>query len=98
MLAERAGISESAINRLERFDREPRFDTVSKIEAAFAQAGVEFDSRSDGKLELLVNPEVVDEMMTRISQGTSVTSRGKIDTQGSYEPAMDQQLETPDKN
>ena len=87
MLAERAGISESAINRLERFDREPRFDTVSKIESAFAVAGVEFNSRSDGKLELLVDPQVVDEMMSRITQGTSVTSRGKIDTQGSHTSA-----------
>lgn len=89
VLAERAGVSESAINRLERFDREPRLDTITKIESAFAEAGVEFESRSDGKLELLINPEVIDDMMARITQGASVTSRGRVDTQGNQLQAVE---------
>lgn len=78
-LAQRAGVSESAINRLERFDREPRLDTISKIESAFANAGVEFESRSDGKLQLVIAPKVIDEMTQRIDQGGDVTSRGRVE-------------------
>ena len=80
-LAERAGISESAINRLERFDREPRLDTVSRIESAFAEAGVEFERRSDGKFELVVSEAVIEDMAQRIQKGAGVTSRGRVDTQ-----------------
>jgi transcriptional regulator with XRE-family HTH domain len=83
VLAERAGVSESAVNRLERFDREPRLDTISKIETAFANAGVEFESRPDGKLQLVLAPSVIEEMTQRIDDGGDVTSRGRIGSKAS---------------
>ena len=80
-LAKRTGVSEAAINRLERFDREPRLDTVLRIEEALSVAGIEFERRSDGKFELVVSEAVIDDMAQRIQEGAGVTSRGRIDTQ-----------------
>ena len=81
-LARQANVSEAAINRLERFDRAPRLETVLKIEEALSAAGVEFERRSDGKFEIVINESVIDDMAHRIQAGSGVTARGRIDTRG----------------
>jgi transcriptional regulator with XRE-family HTH domain len=77
-LASRAGISKPALNRLERFESEPRLETVLKIEEALSAAGVVLERQSDGKSSIILQPEVIEEMSERIKAGESVTSRGKV--------------------
>lgn len=79
-LASRAGISKPALNRLERFESEPRLETVMRIEETLSAAGVVIDRQSDGKSCIVLQPEVIKEMAQRIKAGESVTSRGRIDT------------------
>ena len=78
-LASRAGISKPALNRLERFESEPRLETVMSIEEALAAGGVVLERQSDGKSSIVLQPEVIEEMAERIKAGESVTSRGRID-------------------
>lgn len=77
-LATKAGISKPALNRLERFESEPRLDTVMRIEEALAEAGVRIEQRDGGEFGVAINHAVVKDMAERINAGESVTSRGKV--------------------
>ena len=77
-LATKAGVSKPALNRLERFESEPRLDTVIRIQEALAEAGVRIEQREDGEFGIAINQGVVKDMAERIDAGESVTSRGKV--------------------
>jgi len=77
-LATKAGVSKPALNRLERFESEPRLDTVIRIQEALAEAGVRIEQREDGEFGIAINHAVVEDMAERIEAGESVTSRGKV--------------------
>lgn len=49
-LAERTGLSKVTISLIERRRCSPRVDTMAKIEAAFEEAGIEF--QADGAIRL----------------------------------------------
>lgn len=77
-LANRAGVSVPALNRVERFSAEPRLETMLKLEAAFTDAGIDIKRRGDGGFEIQIRPEVIDEISGRIDAGEAVTSRGRV--------------------
>jgi len=44
-LAERSGLAEITVRKLEKGDSDPRASTIRRIEAAFAKAGITLDER-----------------------------------------------------
>jgi len=77
-LAAKAEVSKPALNRLERFESEPRLETILKIEDALAVAGVRLERRADGEFAMIIGSKVITEMAARIEAGESVTARGKV--------------------
>ena len=78
-LAAEATISKPALNRIERFESEPRLETVLKIEEAIARAGIRVEHQEDGEFQITIGQPVITGISDRIKAGESVTSRGKMD-------------------
>jgi predicted transcriptional regulator len=58
-LAQRAGISEPAINRLERGESEPRYSTFASILSTFRKAGIMLDETPKGGFTMFFDTEVI---------------------------------------
>ena len=97
-LASEAEISKPALNRLERFQSEPRLETVIKIEEAVARAGIRVEHRDDGEFQIIVSQPVIQGVAKRIEAGESVTSRGSIGSvpKSQSRAYVRKQTETPD--
>jgi transcriptional regulator with XRE-family HTH domain len=57
-LAQRAGLTQRSVHKLEQGDTEPRRATVRVIEALWRQQGVEFEDLADGGFRLRARPEL----------------------------------------
>ena len=77
-LAAEAQISKPALNRLERFESEPRLETMYRIEEVIARAGVHIEYGDDGDFHIAIRAPVIRDMCLRIDAVDSVTSRGKL--------------------
>jgi len=58
-LARRAGISEPAINRLERGENEPRYSTFMSVLSAFREAGVVFDEAPKRGITMFLDTNLI---------------------------------------
>jgi predicted transcriptional regulator len=58
-LAQRAGISEPAVNRLERGENEPRYSTFASVINVFREAGVILDNTPDGDIKIIIDANVI---------------------------------------
>src|SRR5688572_20747484 len=58
-LAQRSGISEPAINRIERGESEPRYSTFSSILSAFRKAGIMLDNSPDRGFSMFFDTETI---------------------------------------
>lgn len=77
-LAAEAGISQPALNLLERQQSSPRLNTVEAIEAAFRAHGVEFAVDREGNHTMTLRAELIDALVEKRAEGGTVTSRGAV--------------------
>jgi transcriptional regulator with XRE-family HTH domain len=74
-LAQRVGLTQRSVHKLEQGDTEPRRATVHVIEALWREQGIEFDDLADGGFRLRARPELLD---GRLSNGTLSAPHGII--------------------
>ena len=56
-LAEKCGLSERAINRIECGDTDPKVSTLKTIQMVLEEAGIEFISERDGTFGVKLKPQ-----------------------------------------
>ena len=79
-LAAEAMISKPALNRLERLESTPRFETIIQLEEVFSREGIEIVHGPDDGYEIHIKRPVFEGMAERAIAGESVTSRGKVES------------------
>ena len=77
-LAAEAGVSQPALNLIERQQSSPRLNTVEAIEAVFRARGVEFSVDRDGNHTIVLRSELIDTLVEKRAKGGTVTSRGAV--------------------
>lgn len=77
-LAKEAGISQPALNVLERQESSPRLSTIESIESVLRGYGVEFSVDRDGNHTITLRAELVETLVKKHADGEAVTSRGHM--------------------
>lgn len=85
-LAQEAGISQPALNLLERQKSSPRLETIESIEAVFRGYGIEFAIDCSGMQTITLSPELIEALAQKRADGESMTSRGKMQRGGPTPP------------
>jgi transcriptional regulator with XRE-family HTH domain len=67
-LAQRSGISEPAINRIERGESEPRYSTFSTILSTFRKAGITLDGSSTEGFTMFFDTKTIFETINNVQK------------------------------
>lgn len=77
-LANRVGLTQRGIHKLEQGDTDPRRATVRSIEAVWHDEGIEFEETADGGFRLTVRAGLIDRSYTAPDRGApSVVPRAR---------------------
>jgi transcriptional regulator with XRE-family HTH domain len=83
-LAQRVGMTQRAIHKLEQGDTEPRRATVLAIEAIWQTEAIAFEDLPDGSFRLLVPYSAIDGDAGRASAGKDMMRRALSSVGGRY--------------
>jgi transcriptional regulator with XRE-family HTH domain len=77
-LADRVGLTQRGIHKLEQGDTDPRRTTVRAIEAVWHDEGIEFEETADGGFRLTVRAALIDRPQgTKDRRAPSVVPRAR---------------------